>query len=555
MSTPEPVRPLSQCAHYYRDVAAVFASAFASSTDGMAFLDSDLTIRAANPSLANQLETPLKDIVGRPSKEVMSGWSGQLEKGYESARLTGKTILTGAADPADASRLVSEDQPGRGVAHLDGSITPLLGADGDFLGYLCLFRDLTQHKQIVAERDRLAEQLREANARIAAAGFHERIATEDAHRLADEVEEQARAGQEVKGALSYVESVLAAVRDPLVILNRQARVRTANQSFYEAFQTRREDTEGQLLYDLGDGLWNIPELRELLARAADGVSFQDFEVKAVFPPLGSKTMLLNGRHIHQDGDGVALVLLAIEDVTERRRLDRQREDYMRAIAHDLRSPLTVVLGQAQLLIRALTRGDPTDNQTERDRDRLEAIVTGARRMNAMIQDLVDSARLESGQLRLSPISLDLGQSVLAFARSLKTGPEGERIRVEAPLDLPLVLADPDRLDRILANLVTNALKYSSADSPVAVSLVRADREIAVSVADRGPGIAPDELPHVFDRYYRTQATRASHEGLGLGLYITRGLVEAHGGRLWAESRLGAGSTFSFTLPLAEISAG
>lgn len=122
-------------------------------------------------------------------------------------------------------------------------------------------------------------------------------------------------------------------------------------------------------------------------------------------------------------------------------------------------------------------------------------------------------------------------------------------------DLPPVLADPDRLERILGNLVTNALKYAPEGTPVCVTLDRGDGVVIVSVADQGPGIEPDEVPHIFERYYRTQATRTSHEGLGLGLYITRGLVEAHGGRIWVESRLGVGSTFSFTLPLADSSGG
>jgi signal transduction histidine kinase len=113
-----------------------------------------------------------------------------------------------------------------------------------------------------------------------------------------------------------------------------------------------------------------------------------------------------------------------------------------------------------------------------------------------------------------------------------------------------VLADPDRLERILMNLLTNALKYSAPGTPVTVALARRDGQVVTAVSDQGPGIPPDELPHLFERYYRARETRERKEGLGLGLYITKGLVEAHGGRLWVESQVGKGSTFSFSLPAA-----
>jgi two-component system phosphate regulon sensor histidine kinase PhoR len=111
------------------------------------------------------------------------------------------------------------------------------------------------------------------------------------------------------------------------------------------------------------------------------------------------------------------------------------------------------------------------------------------------------------------------------------------------------MADPSRLERILTNLISNALKYSPPEAEVVVRAERVDSCLQVSVVDRGIGIAPEDLPHLFERFYRTRGSRKA-EGLGLGLYITRMLVEAHGGRIWAESELGKGSTFSFTLPLA-----
>jgi signal transduction histidine kinase len=181
----------------------------------------------------------------------------------------------------------------------------------------------------------------------------------------------------------------------------------------------------------------------------------------------------------------------------------------------------------------------------------EAIITGAQRMNALIQDLVDSARMESGQLQLNRRPVDLP----TFARELKerqaTSMDMARVQVVGHEGLLPVSADPDRLERILANLISNAIKYSDPGTFVTVSFRQEDGEAITAVTDRGRGINPEELPRLFQRYVRTEAAREQREGLGLGLYITRRLVEAHGGRIWAESEVGKGSTFSFTLPLAQ----
>jgi NtrC-family two-component system sensor histidine kinase KinB len=126
----------------------------------------------------------------------------------------------------------------------------------------------------------------------------------------------------------------------------------------------------------------------------------------------------------------------------------------------------------------------------------------------------------------------------------------ERIGVEAPEDFPRALADPARLERVVTNLLSNALKYSEPGEPVTVRLIQADGEIVTAISDHGRGIAPEELPHLLEKYYRAQAGREASGSLGLGLYITKGLVEAHGGRIWVESEVGRGSTFSFSLPVA-----
>lgn len=231
-------------------------------------------------------------------------------------------------------------------------------------------------------------------------------------------------------------------------------------------------------------------------------------------------------------------------VNEQNALTERREDLLRALSHDLRTPLTAIQGHAQMLQRSVEK----TAQNDRAQRSAQAVVAGARQMNAMIEDLVDSARLESGQLTLNRVDIDLHSFVSEMKERLAGALETTRIEIAAPERLSRVWADTARLERILTNLLSNALKYSPSDAPVVVRAEETEREVMISVIDQGTGIAPEDLPHLFERYYRATGTRKT-EGLGLGLYITKMLVEAHGGRLWAESRVGEGTAFHFTLPV------
>ncbi len=224
-------------------------------------------------------------------------------------------------------------------------------------------------------------------------------------------------------------------------------------------------------------------------------------------------------------------------IRQLRHATEQREDLLRAVSHDLRNPLQIVVLQAQRLQRQAD--DPA-------RRPAGAILAASRRMDRMLRDLADAARSEGIGIELTARPVPLRPFVTELLDLSDGAMEAQRVDNAVPQELPSVLADPDRLDRILANLLGNALKYSR--DRVVIDARPNATDVHVSVSDRGPGIAADDLPRIFDRFYRGQ--RHEGEGLGLGLFIVRKLVEAHGGRIWAESRAGEGSTFTFTLPIA-----
>ena len=217
-------------------------------------------------------------------------------------------------------------------------------------------------------------------------------------------------------------------------------------------------------------------------------------------------------------------------------------DYLRTISHNLRQPLSVILTYAQLAANLA-------DQPKRVRKSALAIVSAVKKTDSLIQDLMDSTRLDASRLILKKRPLDLAAVIRdLLARNGEVMPI-DRIRITSPQDLPPIPADPDRLERIVVHLLNNALRYSPAKSEVSVVLARQGDMAVTSVADHGSGIDPADLPHLFARFYRTSSARAMGDGLGLGLYIAKGLVEAHAGRIWVESTPGRGSIFSFSLPI------
>jgi signal transduction histidine kinase len=213
------------------------------------------------------------------------------------------------------------------------------------------------------------------------------------------------------------------------------------------------------------------------------------------------------------------------------------------VAHDLRNPLnTIAMASGALLELPLSDSDR--------RRQLEAIRRSATNMNLLIADLLDVTRIELGSLsvRYGHVQVDalFDETVELFEQLAQ--PRGIRIEREVAPDLPPVVGDRGRLAQVLSNLVGNALKFSPVQGRVTLRATPATAAVKITVEDRGSGIAPENLPHVFDRFW--QADRTARTGAGLGLAIAKGIVEAHGGAIWAESTPGEATRFHFTLPVA-----
>ncbi len=374
---------------------------------------------------------------------------------------------------------------------------------------------------------------------------------EDIQRRKNAEEERERLLEEVQRRAAELDATIAAIADGVVIYGPDGQIVRVNDTAGRVLGYPPEARLQTMAHWTDRIRVETPEGRPIApeetpgARALRGEMVRGM-VMVLHPPGGKRIWISSSAApICAPGGYLLGAIVTFSDITALHELQEQREDLVRMVSHDLRNPLTAVQGQAQLLARLLERS----GQDGALRRSAEAIFTSSRRMNSMIQDLVDMARIESLEIRLNRVAVQLRPYLTELKQRLAGVLETERIRVEIPEDLPPIWADPDRLERVLTNLLSNALKYSDPSTSVLVTAEGLPGEVKVSVSDQGIGISPEDLPHIFERYYRAKGARKA-EGLGLGLYITRMLVEAMGGRIWAESQVGKGSTFSFTLPVA-----
>ncbi len=229
-----------------------------------------------------------------------------------------------------------------------------------------------------------------------------------------------------------------------------------------------------------------------------------------------------------------------------RRTDELKTALLNAVSHDLRTPLASIIASAGSL-----RERDVSWTEEEQQEFAASIEEEALRLNQIVGNLLDLSRLEGGILRAEKGYYDLGALVDDVVGRLRMLSEKHRIVIEIPEDLPPVPLDYVEIDRVLSNLIENAVKYTSPGTEIKVSADRSGKEVRVTVADSGPGVPPEAMPRLFEPFFRAGGEAPRPKGTGLGLAVAKGLVEAHGGRIWAENRPGGGAQFSFTLPLMD----
>ena len=282
---------------------------------------------------------------------------------------------------------------------------------------------------------------------------------------------------------------------------------------------------------------------------ADAETVRAEEMVLSVPDGRSVAVLVNATPIRSPENEVISVVITMQDLAPLKELDRQRSEFLSLVSHELRAPLAAIKGSTAILLGSSPERDSAEQEPF-----FRVIDEQADQMHRLISDLLDVGRIEAGMLSVSPVPTDLAAIVERARNAFLSGGSTHAILIDLPRDLPLVQADGRRIVQVLNNLLSNAARHSSGPSPIRVAAVRDGLHVEVSVADEGRGIPPDQLPKLFRKYARVGGSdgQGRGRGTGLGLSICKGIVEAHGGRIWAESGgVGQGARFSFTLVVSE----
>jgi two-component system CheB/CheR fusion protein len=413
---------------------------------------------------------------------------------------------------------------------------------------------LVSHEEVQAaaeEIETLNEELQATNEELETLNEEQQATVEELTTTNDELEARGTELQSLATSLDLqrqaveserarLDAILAAMGDAVLVVDADGAPVLSNPAFDRLFgrldALRPADTNGRLL----------PEAAWPQRRAAAGETFSlEFTLSAA--DGGRRWFEASGRPIAGE-EGTRLGVVVIRDITDRS-LRRLQEQFVAMAGHELRTPLTSLSGMVQLIARDLARAE-ADERLQRYAVRAREQVD---RLESQIDELMDVARLEHGTFRIAQDPVDLAALAARVVDTVEPMAGGREIRVTLePGSAPLVVGgDRRRLEQVLLNLLNNAIAHAPDTERIDIDLRRDGAEAAVAVRDFGPGIPPEALPAIFSRFYQADGPARRQHGLGLGLFIAREIVDAHGGTLDASSVFGEGATFTLRLPLRD----
>lgn len=369
-------------------------------------------------------------------------------------------------------------------------------------------------------------------------GWDELCAT--AGTLVDEVN---HLNQQHTGQIAQLEVTLGTLQEAVLLIDSNNYVLLANQAFHAIFPRAGRILGERLEFALHSDafLRHVAAVRANRAQPRQEIEFVDAQGSTWLEVTGSTVGPLNGRTS-------PALLFVLHDITRQKRLENVRKEFVANVSHELRTPLSVIKGYVETLV------DGHDEMPFSDRDRfLKTIQRHTERLNSLLEDLLALSRLESVNPGLARERVEIGPLLASALADFRARPSAvdHQLRLTMAAEVPAIFADPLKLDQVLDNLVSNALKYTPRGSKIEIGARRISADhVELTVRDNGPGIPAADLPHIFERFYRVDKGRSRDKGgTGLGLSIVKHIVHLHGGRVWAESRVGQGTCFFFTLPV------
>lgn len=481
-----------------------------------------------NPAREKISGIPKEDIIGRTVAESFPSLiRGPVLDAIEQVYRTGQAVTI--------PEFQYDFGPPAGLKDLSLIYAPLRGPSGQVEAVISLMIDITE--QVAARRrlEELASRLQTSNLQLAQAGA-------EARSMAGLAEQRA----------AELEATISNIADPVFVCDGEGKIRLVNRAGREMIGDISAGESRKLVDAIAalgprhpDGQWVKPE--ELaIARALRGEVVRGMEEVVHDARLGRDRYLLVSAAPIRDAEGRFMgAVEVLSDITTLKELDLLKDQFITVAAHEIKTPVTAIKGFAQTLARASGACAPKYQKA------LETIVQQSDRIDALVRDFLDVSSMRWGRVKLAPAPLDL-TALVAECVARKSALTPKHQLVISRRDPARVVGDRERLSQVVENLLDNAVKFSPVGGEIEVRVTREQGRAVVSVRDHGVGIPIDRRRHLFERFYRAHiGTPYDYGGLGVGLYISREIVRQHGGDIWFESEEGKGSTFYFSLPLAE----
>jgi len=364
-------------------------------------------------------------------------------------------------------------------------------------------------------------------------------------KILRDLSERKIAEQKLADSRRFAEGIIATSRIPLIILTKDFHINSVNASFYKTFKVRANQTLGKSIFDINKNSWDTNAIKKLLngLKNRKNVS-EDHEVELLIPGLGQRQLLFNARKLYlQSADFNEMILVSIEDITEKKLLDQQKDDFITTASHELKTPVTTIKANAQLALRkAMEQPDSFFLMP------LDAINKQIDKLGNLINQLLDMSKIQTDRIALDITEFDILEMIQEINNDIKVIYPNRLLIVGGKR--VMVQADKIRLGQVLTNVISNAFKFSPGAMPVEVSIIedKLKENAVISIKDCGLGIPKAEQPKLFKRFFRSANTK-SISGFGLGLSISLQIMTKHHGAIWFESKENKGTTFYIKLPV------
>lgn len=343
---------------------------------------------------------------------------------------------------------------------------------------------------------------------------------------------------------SFAEAIIEALQEPIIIIDESLNIIAANKPFFKTFKFHKKQILHNNLRDLSPVINDIAiVIKKIQLFLHRRTKFEPFELTQEFPTIGERTVLLNAKRIEVGEYKTNFILLTVNDITKRKKIDQQKDDFVGYVTHELKTPITTAYAFLQIL-----DGYHKKTNDKKSQFLIAKTLTQMQRLTDLLNSFTNVYRAQTGKMSINRQEFDITKLVHEIIEAFEYTGNSHGIILQGKIS-ETIQGDKEKIREVINNLITNAIKYSPKAKEVKIILEEDLKSITIHVRDFGVGLSKEEQEKVFERLYRVKGKFDKKiEGLGLGLYLAATIIKAHKGTFWLKSKPGEGSTFSFSVP-------